>query len=827
MGRDKKTAKGRLDRYYHMAKEQGFRSRAAFKLIQLNKKFNFLSQSRCVMDLCAAPGGWLQVAAKYCPVSSVIIGVDRVAIKPIRNCITLTEDITTEKCRQSLKKELKTWQVDCVLHDGAPNVGTAWVQDAFSQVELALKSLQLATEFLRPGGWFVTKVFRSKDYFAFMWVLGQLFTKVHATKPSASRNVSAEIFVVCQGYKAPAKIDPRMLDPKCVFQDVEAPKQVTLDTLVRTKKSKAQPSGYEDGNYTQHKTRSAAEFVSAPDALTFLASVNQISLEGPENANYAKHKATDQEIRACFEDVKVLGKKEIRALIKWRDTMRKAYGQDDKKEEVEEIKEDEDEDNEDVQMTEAEREALSLEEQIEALKEDEKKKEKHEKRKAYKEKLKLRERLALKMDLPGDQLDLPTDSALFSLNSIKTKDGLGKVVDGSEDQYLGSDIGSEIESDDGEVLEDMDDEDLDDEELMFRKQREQELEDMFAEHQARRQPGGKAASILESKKDKKEKAKTAKKGKLDASADGDSNPLLVDLDSRTGSKADMWFSQNEFKDILGDEGEDELAELDRLGLPDNKRPAEEDDDDEVYVPSKKAKGTNGVAVAKAAAAKMAGKDTTEDDDGFEVVPEDRYSSEDDDSGSEGDGDDGDEVDGEDRAMLDPQGLALGNLLLRKKSRMALIDDSYNRNSWGDEDIPTWFKDHEDRFNRAPPPVPKDLVEYYQQKMKELNTRPIKKVAEAKARKKMKMLKKLEAAKKKAEQILNSEGGAEQKAKQIEQLLKKSKKKTPREKVTVVVAKKNSGKNRPAGVKGRYKMVDKRQLKDRRNMDRKEKKKGKR
>lgn len=334
MGKAKAKGKHRLDKYYHLAKEHGYRSRASWKLIQLNSKFRFLESAHSVLDLCAAPGGWMQVAVQRVPVDHLVIGVDLAPIAPVRGAIAIQEDITKTECRSRIKKLMndnRCAAFDVILHDGSPNVGGAWAQEATSQNALVIDAVKLATQFLAPKGTFVTKIFRSQDYSSVVYCLKQLFEKVEVDKPAASRSESAEIYVLGLKYKAPAKIDPRLLDVKHLFQGSAQPQAKVVDVL-RENKQKRHRDGYEDGVSTLRKVSSAADFIWSASPLEVLGSVTSITFNDPADLPIKNHDLTTEEVKSLCDDLRVLGKQDFKHLLKWRIHIRKALSPDKKPE---------------------------------------------------------------------------------------------------------------------------------------------------------------------------------------------------------------------------------------------------------------------------------------------------------------------------------------------------------------------------------------------------------------------------------------------------------------------------------------------------------------
>lgn len=259
----------------------------------------------------------------------------------------------------------------------------------------------------------------------------QLFRKVEATKPPSSRNVSAEIFVVCRDFIAPKKIDPRILDPKSVFSDEGAEEAKKVSDIFRPEKKGRQREGYEDGNYTLFKTLDVMEFVRSPDPITTLGSYNRFTFESDEARELLKRDLTTEDVKENCQDLKVLGKSDFKVLLKWRSTLREEYKMDKKAEEkanavvVEEEPMDEDE------LLEAELASLSKEEAA---------KKKREKRKSNEKKMKLIQRMQLNMIIPTD-IALDEQAAgeeIFNIKKIGKEEALRRLEEG--DMSLADDL---------------------------------------------------------------------------------------------------------------------------------------------------------------------------------------------------------------------------------------------------------------------------------------------------------------------------------------------------------------------------------------------------
>ncbi|XP_008236913.1 PREDICTED: putative rRNA methyltransferase [Prunus mume] len=776
----KVKGKHRLDKYYRLAKEHGYRSRASWKLAQLDTKHQFLHSSHAVLDLCAAPGGWMQVAVQRVPVGSLVVGVDLVPIAPVRGAFSIQQDITKPECTARLRKLMKEngcSAFDLVLHDGSPNVGGAWSSEATAQNALVVDSVKLATQLLAPKGTFITKIFRSQDYNAVYYCMKELFEKVEQDKPAASRSSSAETYLLGFKYKAPAKIDPRLLDVKHLFKSVEPQKKV-VDVL-RGTKQKRHRDGYEDGDTILRKASSAADFIWSEAPLDILGSVTSINFEGEASLPIKEHALTTEEVQTLCDDLRVLGKQDFKHLLKWRVQIRKALSPEKanastaKEVESEENKED----DEDKILNEMEELTYAME-----------RKKKRTKKLLSKRRAQDKVRKATGMQIDALQ-DGYTDNELFSLASIKGKKDL-VAVDSTEYDGENGDLGDSENEESHEQTQEASSSDIDSDEE--RRRYDAQMEDLL--DQAYEQYVSKKEGSA--KQRKRIKQANSEDAQLLEDVDGsdmvqsdyesdkeqggqEKNPLLEALDDGEGPTQEEitnnWFSQDIFAEAV------EQGDLDKS-----------DSEDEMQVERQekpslvgKAKENNAIQNVKkkiendAAGSNHHQVQASKAEDDFEIVPAPGTDSSDDSSSDESE-----DMDIDKKAEI----LACAKKMLRKKPREHMLDDAYNKYMFDDEGLPRWFLDEEKRHRQPIKPVTKEEINAMKAQFKEIDARPVKKLAEAKARKKRVAFRKLEKIRKKANTISDQADISDRsKRKQIEQMYKKAEPKRPQKEY--VVAKK--------------------------------------
>jgi len=188
--------------YFKKAKEENYRSRSTYKLVQANEKYGFIQRNSIVVDLGAAPGGWIQAARKMTGKNGYVLGIDLKPIEPftqeyIRTIIAdFTEPGTIDVIMSFLRRK-----ADVVLCDAAPNITGVWEVDHARQIELAEKALEIAQCVLRPSGSLFVKVFEGELLNDLMQTMKILFDEVKLVKPQASRQQSSEMYLLALGLK--------------------------------------------------------------------------------------------------------------------------------------------------------------------------------------------------------------------------------------------------------------------------------------------------------------------------------------------------------------------------------------------------------------------------------------------------------------------------------------------------------------------------------------------------------------------------------------------------------------------------------------------------
>ncbi|KAJ3270435.1 putative tRNA (cytidine(32)/guanosine(34)-2'-O)-methyltransferase [Terramyces sp. JEL0728] len=207
-----KSSKDKRDIYYRLAKEQGYRARSAYKLLQINQEFDLFTGVKNIVDLCAAPGSWSQVLSKeFKDKDCKIVAVDLQEMAPLDGIICIQGDITKESTANEIIKHFD--KADLVICDGAPDVTGLHDMDEYIQAQLLLAAFNITSHILSNGGTFLAKIFRGKDMSLLVAQMNTFFKQVYICKPRSSRDSSIESFILCRDYNPPANYKPSFVDP--------------------------------------------------------------------------------------------------------------------------------------------------------------------------------------------------------------------------------------------------------------------------------------------------------------------------------------------------------------------------------------------------------------------------------------------------------------------------------------------------------------------------------------------------------------------------------------------------------------------------------------
>jgi 23S rRNA (uridine2552-2'-O)-methyltransferase len=197
-----KLTKARRDQYRKLAKQQGYRSRAAFKLLQLNKSYKILKNSDKVVEFGCAPGGWIQVATQLVGPSGFVLGLDLKEINPLAGASFIKGSIDDPLLTQILLQSIgPNDKFDVVLSDMSPNVSGIWEIDHERQISLTRHALHVSIRILERRGNAIYKIFQGVSTRSFVNELAEHFALVKLSKPPASRQESSELYVICLGFK--------------------------------------------------------------------------------------------------------------------------------------------------------------------------------------------------------------------------------------------------------------------------------------------------------------------------------------------------------------------------------------------------------------------------------------------------------------------------------------------------------------------------------------------------------------------------------------------------------------------------------------------------